>query len=134
MAIYLLSDDIANGQLDVIEVITGASGLLEIWDGVAGSVGVDPGSKLAAMVLPADEWQNAGATTARQKLFNGPWLTNPAILAGTARSGVIKTAAGVAKQRFDVGIAGSGATMIVSTATIVLGIAVQINSFTIVMP
>lgn len=134
MAIYLLSDDIANAQLDVIETVTGASGILEIWDGVVSNVATDPGNKLATMVLPADEWQNSGATTSRQKLFNGPWLTNPAILGGTARSGVIKTAGGVAKQRFDVGITGSGATMILSTTTLVVGIAVTINSFTIVMP
>lgn len=134
MAVYLLSDDIAHAQLDAIETITGASGIFEIWDGAVSNVATDPGNKLATMVLPADEWQNAGATTARQKLFNGPWLTNPAILGGTARSGVIKTAGGVAKQRFDVGATGSGATMILSTTAIVAGIAITVNSFTLVMP
>lgn len=133
MAIYLVSDDIANAQLDVIEVQTGASAILEIWDGAVINLATDSGNKLVSMVLPVNEWADAAA---RQKLINGPWTAagTASILSGTARSGVIKTAGGVAKQRFDVGATGSGATMILSSTAIVAGVAFQINTFTLTRP
>ena len=136
MATFIVADAIANAQLDAIEAQIGASGLLQIWSGAVATIGADPGNLMASMVLPVDEWANAGVPTARQKTFNGPWVIPAAnvVLGGAPGSFVLKTAGGVAMARGDVGGPGSGATMIVASVPLVVGVSLQINSFTLIRP
>lgn len=130
--VWNVSDDIANAQLDVIEALLGPSPFLKVFDTDWVTVAADPGILLISMTLPSD-WSTTAA--ARQKTLLGSWFQNTPTAAGNAHSFGLYTAGGVPKARGKIGLTGDAtAQMIVPTLAVQLGVAFQINSFTIARP
>lgn len=126
---FIVSDDIANAQLDLIESIAGTSPLLKFWSGAVVDITTDPGTLLASMTLPSD-WMTAAS--ARSKALLGSWITNAAIAAGTMASFGLYTSAGVPKGRGKVGVTGDGTAQITfPVLTTTVGIALQMTTFTL---
>jgi len=105
MAVF--STAVANAMLDAIEVATGASPTLLIYDAAqpADTSSADVGVVLASMALPAD-WMAAAA--GRSKALLGTWQDAAANAAGTPVGFAIKQGATVHMRGTASPTAGSG--------------------------
>jgi len=123
------SADVRNAALDQVEVITGASPILQIRTGSvpANTAAADTGTVLAVMTLPAD-WLTAASGGAKNK--NGTWSDTSADASGTAGHFRIKNAAGtVTHIQGTITVSGGGGDMTVSSLTLTETLPVDITSF-----
>lgn len=124
------STAVRNAMLDAIEVATGASPSLRIYAGAVPASCADvPGSSpLVTMSLPADFY---AAAASGSKVLSGSW-TGTAAGGGTATFYRIYDAAGTTcHEQGTVGLAGSGADMIIDSAVIASTQVVTISAKTI---
>jgi hypothetical protein len=118
-----------NGQLDVIDLIIGASPTLEIRTGSKplDTASADGGTLLASLPLPADWMEAASNGTVVKK---GSWADPSADAAGVAGHFRIK-AGSVCHIQGSIGMPGSGQDMILDNTNIATGQSVTVLTFSI---
>lgn len=122
-----------NAILNAMESSVGPAPTLRVRSGAmpASPAAARAGMVLATIVLPADWLLDASDGSKAQ---SGSWVDSSADASGVATYFDITDAAGVTRWQGDVGLAGSGAFMILTATSFTMGQAFSITSFVLTAP
>ena len=121
------STTLRNAKLDANSTIIGNAGLLQIWSGVRPAFGGAAGTKLAEFTLASPFAPSSAGGVESPTLPAG----TTGLAAGTATWYRVTTSGGTAEMDGDAGASGSGKSMILSTTTVSVGLALSVTSWSI---
>lgn len=130
MGVCHMSEDLRNARANVIETTLGTSAKVRLRSGTipANAAASSTGTLLTEIAM-ASNW--AGDASGGVKVFaNLPLVDDDPAASGDAGYWELLTSANVVKMRGDCGVQGSGATMILSTLSIVEGVPFSILAWT----
>lgn len=129
-----LSVAVRNALLDALESATGPSPILTIRTGAAPAncAAANTGTVLATPPMPAD-WSTA-ASGGSKSILGGPWTVNAAATGTAAHFRIHDSGGTICHWQGTVGLAGSGADLIVDSVSLTSGQSFSITGFSMSAP